>query len=70
MSDPNTYEPDPTPNSEPACWLEVIKDVKHQAPATLISDMILRDQFGREKYGVPLQPNNGRRPRPLDHGAI
>ena len=41
-------QPAPTPNAHPAVWPLVMKD------------MIERDQMGRARYGVPLQPHNGR----------
>lgn len=43
-------EPEPAPkvSMHPAVWPLVIRD------------MADRDTFGREKYGVPLQPHNGR----------
>ena len=41
-------QPAPVANSLPAVW-----------PA-VIADMQARDQLGRERYGVPLQPANGR----------
>jgi len=41
-------EPAPIRNELPGCWQAVIEDMKS------------RDRFGREKYGTPLQPNNGR----------
>lgn len=44
----NTPEPAPKPSAHPAVWPLVIRD------------MADRDTFGREKYGVPLQPHNGR----------
>jgi len=61
---PNQYEPDPKPNDQPPLWPLVIADVqKYRAGFTqLIEDMRSRDRFGREKYGVPLQPFNGRNP--------
>jgi len=43
-----TEQPDPKLNDKPACWELVMKD------------MTDRDQWGRSKYGVPLQPFNGR----------
>jgi hypothetical protein len=43
-------EPDPIKNTMPAIWPLVIKD------------MCDRHQIGCEKYGTPLQANNGRRP--------
>lgn len=47
MSDP---QPDPKPAdvSRPAVW------------GLVIGDMRMRDATGRDKYGVPLQPHNGR----------
>ena len=41
-------QPDPTPNNQPAIWTLVIHDMQE------------RDRIGRERYGVPLQPHNGR----------
>lgn len=41
-------QPEPVPNDRPAVWPPVIMD------------MAARDQVGRERYGVPLQPHNGR----------
>lgn len=41
-------EPDPIPNTEPAVW-ELVQ-----------RDMMARNGFGIAKYGTPLQPNNGR----------
>lgn len=41
-------QPDPVPNDGPAMWLVVV------------DDMHKRDGMGRAKYGVPLQPHNGR----------
>lgn len=43
-------EPPPKPNASPAVW------------ETVIEDMRARDNFGRAKYGTPLQPFNGRKP--------
>jgi len=43
-------EPDPRPSDGPAVWELVIQD------------MAQRDITGFKKYGVRLQPNNGRRP--------
>ncbi len=40
----------PTANDKPAVWDLVMSDFK------------ARDQEGRRKYGVPLQPHNGRDP--------
>jgi hypothetical protein len=41
-------EPDPVPNDGPAVW------------DLVIADMQARDLVGRERYGTPLQPDNGR----------
>lgn len=41
-------QPAPVANDRPAVWPAVIKDME------------ARDQLGRQRYGVPLQPNNGR----------
>lgn len=41
-------QPDPVPNSQPAVWGLVLKD------------MVDRDAVGRERYGTPLQGFNGR----------
>ena len=41
-------QPDPIKNNYPPMWDLVIKDMKD------------RDEVGRERYGVPLQPFNGR----------
>ena len=41
-------QPAPKPNDKPAVWPLVIEDMK------------ARDAVGRERYGVPLQPGNGR----------
>lgn len=43
-----TEQPDPKQNDKPACWDLVITDMKD------------RDDWGRSKYGTPLQPFNGR----------
>ena len=41
-------EPDPVKSDAPAAWDLVIQDMRQ------------RDEFGHKKYGVRLQPNNGR----------
>jgi len=41
-------QPKPTHNNHPAVWDLVIKDMQD------------RDKIGRERYGTPLQPFNGR----------
>lgn len=44
----NRVEPDPVKNNKPAVWDLVIKDIQE------------RDAIGEKKYGVRLQPFNGR----------
>ncbi len=41
-------QPAPVANDRPAVW------------PLVVADMQARDQLGRERYGVPLQPHNGR----------
>lgn len=41
-------QPAPTANQHPAVW-----------PLVMV-DMASRDKLGRERYGLPLQPHNGR----------
>jgi len=41
-------QPPPQPNNRPAVWDLVIADMRE------------RDHVGRERYGTPLQPHNGR----------
>ena len=41
-------QPAPIPSDHPAMWPIVIKD------------MAARDHLGRERYGTPLRPHNGR----------
>lgn len=41
-------QPPPTPNDKPAVW------------GLVIADMHERDKVGRQRYGTPLQPHNGR----------
>ena len=41
-------QPAPVENDQPAVW------------PLVIMDMAARDQVGRARYGVPLQPHNGR----------
>lgn len=45
---PDAMQPAPVANDLPAVWGLVMKD------------MVDRDQLGRKRYGVPLQPHNGR----------
>ena len=41
-------QPSPVGNDLPAVW------------DLVVSDMLDRDQVGRQRYGTPLQPHNGR----------
>jgi hypothetical protein len=41
-------QPAPVANDRPAVW------------PLVVADMQARDAVGRERYGVPLQPHNGR----------
>jgi hypothetical protein len=41
-------QPPPTPSDGPAVW------------DLVLADMAERDREGRRRYGVPLQPGNGR----------
>lgn len=43
-----TPEPGPEPNEEPGVW------------GLVVNDMCKRDKQGRLRYGMPLQPHNGR----------
>lgn len=49
MSELVTEQQPPTPNARPAIW------------PLVIADMQQRDHDGRAKYGVPVQPFNGRK---------
>ncbi len=42
------HQPPPKPNAGPPVWDLVIQDMRD------------RDLVGRERYGTPLQPHNGR----------
>jgi hypothetical protein len=60
-----TPEPAPTRTDSPAVWPLVIRDLDAlEAPLwlrqALAEGMRARDAFGREKYGTPLQVENGR----------
>jgi hypothetical protein len=43
-----TDQPAPKPTSGPAVW------------DLVVADMHARDELGRQRYGTPLQPHNGR----------
>lgn len=43
-----TEQPAPKESEHPAVW------------SLVLADMVERDKEGRRKYGVPLQPHNGR----------
>ena len=43
-----TDQPAPTHNDRPAVWDLVVADMQE------------RDRIGRQRYGTPLQPGNGR----------
>lgn len=67
MSDPVREQAPPVANGKPAAWPLVIDDAlrfyalrRRLACRLLVDDMRRRDQDGRAKYGVPLQPFNGR----------
>lgn len=60
-----TPEPAPRRTNSPAVWPLVIADLGNlNAPdwlrERLAEDMRARDSFGRQKYGTPLQVENGR----------
>lgn len=52
--------------NEHAIWPQVIEDMKTRdepkVTVLVMDDMVSRDEFGRETYGVPLQAHNGRSP--------
>lgn len=48
VSDMNEEQPAPVPNGLRPVW-ELVRE-----------DMLARDRLGRERYGTPLQPFNGR----------
>ena len=59
----NTPEPPPVTNDSPPVWPMVIDDViRYGLRPELVGLMEERDRIGREKYGTPLQPFNGRDP--------
>jgi hypothetical protein len=51
-------QPDPIKNDQPECWPSVIS---RMAPGTaLVQMMLARHELGKQRYGVGLQPFNGR----------
>jgi len=65
MSTSNTYEPDPIKNLYEPIWESVAISYRKRGNGfpyreEIIKDFRERDDFGRSKYGVPLQPFNGR----------
>jgi hypothetical protein len=62
------HQPPPRPSDAPPSWPAVVADVRAMqcAPSyaaawdTIAADMEARDRLGRERYGVPLAPGNGR----------
>jgi len=65
MPDLINPQPDPIPNDLPASWDLVVEDFTAlypdaQGASQMVSDMRERDQFGHDKYGVRIQPHNGR----------
>ncbi len=55
-----TEQPKPIPNEHHPLWESVIEELQNGPFTNLIPDMEQRDRLGRERYGVPLQPFNGR----------
>lgn len=60
-----TEQPDPIGNDRVAVWEVVIGEIEREfstsaTKTALLKDMTDRDIWGRTKYGVPLQPFNGR----------
>ena len=67
-----SQQPDPIETTEQPAWeriIEILTDLRNvedddasviSALDQLIIDAKARDEFGRKKYGTPLQPGNGR----------
>ncbi len=57
-------QPAPVPNGSAPVWEMVIADIAPDMDAklkeALVADMRARDALGRQRYGTPLQSNNGR----------
>lgn len=71
MSMADKKEPNPIPNKEVETWEEVIKDYtvredwyppekKETFQEEIIQLMRDRNEFGKKKYGTPIQAHNGR----------
>jgi hypothetical protein len=66
MSDLISPQPDPIKNDLPASWDLVADDFRaafgdEKGPViAVLVDMRERDRFGHDKYGVRIQPQNGR----------
>lgn len=65
MSDLIAPQPAPVKNDLPASWDLVVEDFesaygKTPGAAEVVEDMRGRDRFGHDKYGVRIQPFNGR----------
>jgi hypothetical protein len=58
-------QPAPIANDSRPTWMLVIEDIplyfgKTSTASLVIADAAARDTIGRQRYGVPLQPGNGR----------
>lgn len=71
MAITDKQEPEPIRNDNPETWEEVIQDYekmdnwypegsRDEIKNEIIELMRKRNEFGRTKYGTPLQPYNGR----------
>jgi hypothetical protein len=65
MSISNTYEPEPVANLCKPIWESVISAYLKRSKQfpyykEIVKDFKERDEFGRSKHKVPLQPFNGR----------
>lgn len=60
----NAAEPSPVANEHEPCWAYLLRKRASELAGhdMLVADIQERDRSGREKYGVPLQPFNGRNP--------
>ena len=66
MSVANTYEPEPVANLYEPVWESVVNSYRKRTSfpyrEEVVKDFRERDEFGRSKHGVPLQPFNSRNP--------